>query len=494
MIISSNIRERLQTLPDCPGCYIMRDRRGDIIYVGKAISLRKRVRSYFHRAALRRTDPKLRGLVRSVADIEIITARNEAEALLTEGRLIKEYKPRYNVSFRDDKRFPLIRADFRRKFPRFELCRIRRNDGFDYFGPYVSSAGARAAIDFIEKRFGLRKCKSDIPGPEDHKHCMADIIRRCSAPCLGQVDGPTYMHGAEEARAFLRGERPGLMKDIENEMKAASEKLDFERAAALRDTYLRLKEITSQKARVLGVPEMARASAAQGTRDLGNILGIGYPRVIFAFDISNISGTFAVAGMVCSVDGMPQRNRYRRFRIRTVVAPDDPAMIGEVAKRAMSPDSSSRTIVPDLLLVDGGITQVRAAEAALKSLGLQVAVAGLAKKFEEIYFRDLRPFRIEPGSSALKVLQRLRDEAHRFALDYHRRLRGKSIGQSVLDDIPGIGPRKKEILLRRFGSVRRLRRESLESIASVPGIGHSLARLVLEKTASDGSLADAGAG
>lgn len=486
MRIDPKVIEKARAMPDEPGCYLMRDRRGCIIYVGKAASLRKRVGSYFRQSSWRRADPKLRGLVRSVADIGFITARNEAEALLTEGRLIKEFKPRYNVSFRDDKRFPLIRVDTTRPYPRFELCRIRKSDGFEYFGPYVSGVGARAALDFIGKRFGIRKCRPDEPGPEDHKHCLDDIVRNCSAPCIGAVGRDEYAERVAGACAFLRGERPELLKEIRAEMEAASAALDFERAASLRDTYLELRELTSRRARVLGTPEIARETAMAGIRELASILGLGgVPRMIAAFDISNISGTFAVASMVCAADGLPRRNRYRRFRIRTVAAADDPAMMGEVVERAVASFAKSPGSMPDLLLVDGGAGQVRAAEAALEKIGAAVPVAGLAKKFEEIYRAGRRPVRLPAGSQALVVLQRLRDEAHRFALDYHRRLRNRAIGESVLDDIPGIGPRKKELLLRRFGSVRRLAAASKESIASVPGIGDSLAGLVLRETSGN---------
>ena len=247
MKIPERVKRKLDDLPDRPGCYMMRDRRGRIVYVGKAASLRKRVRSYFRDATFRNAPPKLRGLIRSVADIDIIVVRTEAEALLTEGRLIKDYKPRYNVSFRDDKRFLLLRADPDVPFPRLKLCRIRRKDPARYFGPYASSAAARATLDFAEKQFGLRKCTPRIPDRDTYRHCMNDIIRHCSAPCIGTVDETGYHERFEEACAFLRGERPTILQELRDAMGAAAAALDFERAAALRDTWLALCAVNGSR-------------------------------------------------------------------------------------------------------------------------------------------------------------------------------------------------------------------------------------------------------
>ena len=208
MQISDTLQTKLRALPDAPGCYLFRDRRGRIIYVGKAVSLRKRVQSYFREASLRRGSPKLRGLVRSVDDLEVVVVRNEAEAVLTEGQLIKDYRPRYNVSFRDDKRFLLLRIDLREPYPVIRLCRIQREDEAQYFGPYASSAAARAAVDFVEKRYGLRKCAPREPDAQTYQHCLNDVIRFCSAPCVGKVTREAYHARVAEACAFLRGRRP----------------------------------------------------------------------------------------------------------------------------------------------------------------------------------------------------------------------------------------------------------------------------------------------
>jgi excinuclease ABC subunit C len=478
---SDRVKTKLRELPDKPGCYLMRDKRGRIVYVGKAGSLRKRVQSYFRESALRHGSPKLRGLVRSVEDIDLVVTRTEAEAVLTESRLIKEYRPRYNVSFRDDKRFLLLRADLGQPFPRLRLCRLTRDEGAEYFGPFPSSAATRATLDFIEKRYGLRKCAPRVPDAEAHTHCINDIVRFCAAPCIGKVTPEAYRARVMEACAFLRGERPKVLQEVRENMRAAAEKLDFERAAALRDTLHALNQVVRARGHIASPPELKRQAAARGVEDLQRLLNLpAPPAVIEAYDISNISGTYAVAGMVCAVDGIPNRTLYRRFRIKSVTGSDDPAMMGEVIRRRYTERRDSGAALPGLVLVDGGPTQLGAARAELARLGLaSVPTAGLAKRFEWVYVHPAHPpLELERNAPALQVLQRLRDEAHRFALDYHRRLRRRRIRESVLDDIPGIGPNRKRELLKHLGSLKRIEQASEEQIAAVPGIGPRTARLI----------------
>jgi excinuclease ABC subunit C len=481
--IPEAVREKLRGLPDKPGCYLMRDRRGKIVYVGKAVSLRKRVQSYFRDATLRRASPKLRGLIRSVADLDIIVVRNEAEAVLTEGRLIKEYRPYYNVSFRDDKRFLLLRADPDEPWPRFDLCRLRRDDRCLYFGPYASAAAARVTLDFIEKRFGLRKCTPRLPDNETYRHCINDIVRYCSAPCTGNISRAGYHERFEEACAFLRGQRLEYLDEVRGRMEEASRHLRFEEATALRDLLFHLHDTIRQHARVAATPEMRRDAALRGIEELQTVLALpSVPTLIEGFDVSTISGTHAVAAMVSAVDGLPRRNRYRRFRIRDVAQSDDPAMMAEAIRRRYARLLAEGGDLPGLVLVDGGITQLRAARHELDRLGLaQVPAAGLAKRYEEIYRPDAeQPLRLPRDSEALRVLQRLRDESHRFALTYHRRLRGRRIRESVLDEIPGIGPRRKQQLLAYFGSVRKLAAAGAGEIEQVPGVGPELASAIRE--------------
>lgn len=494
MQIPDTIKKKLATLPDKPGVYFMRDRHLKIIYVGKAVSLRNRVRSYFRQATLRTAPPKLRGLIRSIADLDYIVLRNEAEATLTEGRLIKEYRPRYNVLFRDDKRFLMLRVDLNEPFPRFTTCRIQKEDGATYFGPYANSSAAHAAREFLEKRFGLRVCRPRNPGPADHQHCLNDIIRFCSAPCIAKITPEAYRERVEEALAFLRGERPEWLKEIREQMQKEAEAQRFEKAAALRDTLFLLQEAVKRRIRGTKSLEIKREDARAGIEELQKVLNLSAPpTVIECFDISNISGTHAVASMVCSVEGIPQPNRYRLFRIKTVEGIDDPGMMAEAVRRRYDRLQREALALPDLVLVDGGITQLRAARAELDRLGLtDLPVVGLAKKFEEIYPQamaresDVRAFPIllPADAQALKVFKQIRDEAHRFALTYHRRLRLKRIRESMLDEVPGIGSKRKEQVLTHFGSIARLRRASIEQIAEVPGIGPSMATLIKEATAS----------
>ena len=495
--LSDKVRRKLPELPDKPGCYLMRDRRGRIIYVGKAASLRKRVQSYFRDGTWRKADPKLRGLIRSVDDLDIMVLRNEAEALLTEGQLIKDFKPRYNVDFRDDKRFLMLRIDTRDPWPMFRAVRIRRDDGAVYFGPYVSSVATRAAMTFVEKRFGLRRCRPRIPGPDDHRHCINDIVRFCSAPCVGRITAADYRARVDEACAFLHGDRPALLKDVHAAMILAAEGRRFEEAAALRDTWLMLKAVVNQRARVTLPPKMKADDARMGVAELQRAMGLRHsPRVIECYDISNISGTHSVASMVCAVDGLPQPARYRHFRIKTVHQSDDPAMMAEVIRRRFERLRREAGPLPDLLLVDGGAPQLNAARRELIELSLDgIPVAGLAKRLEEVYMAGRPvPLRLPADSKALHVLQRTRDEAHRFALTYHRRLRAKRIRESVIDDIPGIGRARKQALLEHFGSVRRLSRASETDIARIPGVGRAMARVLMDGLRSTGPVTTADAG
>ncbi len=496
MIMPDKVKRKLQQLPDQPGVYFMRDQHGKIIYVGKAASLRKRVRSYFRQGTLRSAEPKLRGLIRSIADFDVLVLGSDAEATITEGRLIKEYRPRYNVLFRDDKRFILLRLDPNEPFPRFTTCRIRKDDGALYFGPYAQSAAAYVAKEFLEKKFGLRVCRPREPGPPEYKHCMNDIIRFCSAPCIGKISPPAYRERVREAIAFMNGERPELLKEIRAAMEAAAESQDFEQAAALRDTLFFLQEAVKRRIRGEKSLALKAEEATSGVLELQEALRLPKPpRVIETYDISNISGTFAVGSMVCAVDGLPQRNRYRLFRIKTIEGSDDPAMMAEVIRRRYARVIEEKGDLPDLIIVDGGITQLRAARRELDGLSLQdVPAIGLAKRFEEIYpmamayestkqdgYRvQTNPIRLSEDSHALKICKQIRDEAHRFALTYHRRLRMKRLRESILDEVPGIGEKRKLQVLNHFGSLARLRRASQAEIETIPGVGPTMARHIRE--------------
>ena len=478
---SELIRQRLKEVPPRPGCYLMRDRRGVIIYVGKAKNLRRRVSSYFRPGA--RHSPKVRSMVETVYDFEFMTVRNEAESLLTEASLIKRHKPRFNILMRDDKRYLALRADPSAPWPRFACCRIVRDDGARYFGPFPSAPVVRAAKDFVEKHWGIRECDAIEPDAECHRHCLADVIRTCSAPCLGRISREEYAARFEEACEFLEGKRPAALGEVEDRMRAAADAGDFEEAARLRDTVFALREMTKAHF-VRKAPELRREDAARGLAELAEAVGLPEPpRIIECVDISNLFGTDSVASLVVARDGMPDGRLYRHFRIRTVVGADDPRSMAEVVRRRYGPDSSLTATSPraDLFVCDGGITQLRAARAAFAEIGVtDIPTIGLAERQEEVVFDDGRANLLLPrDSQALFVLTRLRDEAHRFAITYHRNLRERHIRESVLDEVPGIGAAKKTKLLRRFRSIYGIARAEAGDVASVAGVSSSVADAVL---------------
>lgn len=479
------LRERLKSVPNRPGCYLMRDRRGLIIYVGKAKNLRRRVLSYFRPSA--DLAPKVRSMVNTVADLEWMTVRNEAEALLTEASLIKKYKPQFNILMRDDKRYLALRADPDEPFPMFKTCRIVRDDGAVYAGPFPSAPVVRAAKDFVEKRWGLRGCSVLAPDEEAHRHCHADVIRFCSAPCLGRISVAAYRARFEEACAFLRGERPQVIAELVDEMKAAAAREDFRTAAGLRDTIAALKEMTKTHF-VRKSPEMHRSDAQTGLAELAAALGLAAPpRVIECVDISNLFGTHQVASLVVAIDGLPDRRYYRHFKIESLTGADDPQAMAEVIRRRYGPQSTLTGKSPraDLLICDGGVTQLRAVRATLAELGItDIPTVGLAERMEILVTDDARGDLMLPrDSQGLFVATRLRDEAHRFAITYHRNLRAKAIRESALDSVPGIGPAKKTALLKTFHSIRGIARATEEEIATAAGIGPALAAAV--KKAAD---------
>ena len=480
------LRERLKSLPCRPGCYLMRDRRGEIIYVGKAKNLRRRVQSYFRPHA--RLAPKVRSMVELVHDFEFMTVKNEAESLLTEASLIKRHKPHFNILMRDDKRYLALKADAASPWPRFACCRIVRDDGARYFGPFPSAPVVRAAKDFVERRWGIRSCSCLEPDEAAHRHCLANVIRSCSAPCLGSVTRDEYRRRFDEACEFLDGKRPAEIAALEEEMRARAEAGDYESAARLRDTVSALREMTKAHF-VRRTPEMRREAAARGLEELAAAIGLKKPpRIIECADISNLFGEYNVASLVVARDGLPDGRYYRHFRIRSFKGADDPRAMAEVVRRRYGPDSTLLATSPraDLFVCDGGITQLRAARAVFAELGItDIPSIGLAERQEEIVLDDGRESILLPrDSEALFVLTRLRDEAHRFAITYHRSLRERAIRESALDEVPGIGAAKKAKLLKRFGSVRGIARASADEVAACAGVGRSVAEAVLAAAGS----------
>ncbi len=535
MAVSEHIRTKLAQVPHRPGVYLMKDRLGTVIYVGKARDLRRRVSQYFQPSRRRGWDLKFRALVEAICDFDWHVVRSDPEAVLLEGRLIKEFRPRYNISFRDDKRFLLLKVNLHDPLPRFTLTRLQNEPGARYFGPFASSGALRRTLSLVRQRFNLRGCRALTPTEADYKHCLYAHLRVCTAPCIGNVTPEQYRLQVEAACDFLAGRCEEMAAELEAQMRQAAAALDFEKAAQLRDLLQDLRRTTQSTGKFARVPyslPVALDPEAE-VRALAAVLGLPQPPDrIEGFDISNISGTLKVASLVSFWRGRPDRAAYRRFKIQTVAGQDDFACMAEAVHRRYArllgemavhpgmaapappeagepspPDlqrlvddvgarhrgeaprrdtdaaalpaarPSTRPRLPDLVLVDGGKGQVNAARAELDRLGLQaVPVIGLAKEFEEIHRPGAEPpLRLGTDHPALKLLQRIRDESHRVANSFNARLRLRKISESLLDEFPGIGEARKAALLKRFGSVQRLRRATIEDLAAVPGFGEATA-------------------
>ncbi len=475
------IRKKLAEMPHKPGVYLMKDRFGTVIYVGKARDLRKRVTTYFHPSRRMGWDLKFNALVEAVHDLDTYTVRSEPEALLLEGKLIKEYHPRYNISFRDDKRFLLIKVNLNDPIPRFMLARLQQDDGARYFGPFAHSSSARHTLTLARRKFNLRGCRSLTPGEDDYKHCLYGHLKYCTAPCIGNISREDYKQQVVAACEFLAGQTGEMEQELEGQMNKAAAAEDFEKAAQYRDALNDLRRTTQKTKKFPRVPyNLPVAIDPQGdVAELTRALNLpANPARIEGFDISNISATFAVASLVSFRDGRPDRSNYRRFRMKTVTGQDDFACMAETVRRRYSRVLAEKaenedTALPDLIVIDGGKGQLNAALAELTKLGLErIPIIGLAKEFEEIYRPgESEPLRLSHDSGALKLLQRVRDESHRFANTYNAQLRLKKISESILDEFPGIGERRKAALLKKFGSVQRLRAATVEELAAVPGFG-----------------------
>ena len=509
----SNFIARLREVPHQPGVYLMKDRLGSIIYVGKARDLKRRMSSYFMASQKTRSNVKTRALIDSIHDFEFHTVRNEEESLLLEGKLIKDYRPRYNIAFRDDKRFFLVKIRLADPWPRFVTTRMKKDDGSRYFGPFPHSGALRNTLEWLNRSFGLRVCRPVSPGEIDYRHCNADIIRNCSAPCSGRIDREAYLEKVEDACRVLEGRgKREVFDSLRAEMTLAAEKLDFEKAANLRDVLQNLEKTlspTRQFSRGRGVQTTVKPT--EDLAELGEELHLaGPPRVMECFDISNVSSNHIVASMVRFTDGKPDNQNYRRYRIRTVEGQDDFASMAEVIRRrysrillenaAAAPDANdsqeelveiqrrlaregrAKIILPDLVIVDGGKGQLGMAVRELAALGLHdLPVIGLAKQREEVFIPGRsEPILIPHDRGALKLLQRIRDEAHRFANGYNALLYRRRMKESLLDDCPGISPNKKQLLLKKFGSVARLKKATVDEIAALPGISVKSAEALLE--------------
>ena len=599
----------LAKLPDKPGVYLMKDARGDVVYVGKAQSLRSRVRSYWQKQAPGGEIHRIRSVIDRVVDVEVTQTDSVSEALLLEANLIKRYRPRFNVRLKDDKSYPYIKVTLGDEFPRVERTRKLVNDGSRYFGPYASASSVDESMNLVRRLFPFRTCTIDIKDGVRalQRPCLLYHIKRCQGPCITAIGAVDYRADIEQVELFLEGRQETLVKALEVDMSAAAERTDYERAAVLRDKIRAIERtMESQKmaafakteldmlgmarqdnqaaiqlfvirdgkmigrdvflldaareatddevltsfieqyyARAGSIPrevylplaiadtsvvetflaerrsgpvhlhvpqrgekrellalatrnagetlarEQARWLADHGKtlaalEELAEALGLpGPPLRIECYDISNFQGSESVGSMVVFEDGKPRSGEYRRFRIKTVQGANDFASHQEVLRRRFRSvrageegvEEARRWAMPDLVIVDGGKGQVSAAKEVLDELGLHdLPLAGLAKEREELFLPDRTdPILLPATSPALYLVQRLRDEAHRFAITYHRDLRARRAVRSAFDDLPGVGPKRKRELLKVFGSIKRVRDAPVEQIAAVPGIGPALA-------------------
>ena len=587
------IEEELKKLPNKPGVYIMHDKDDNIIYVGKAISLKKRVTQYFRK---NNKTARIERMVSLIDHFEYIVTDNEAEALILECNLIKKNSPKFNVLLKDDKTYPYIKVDVKSDFPNVIITRKILNDGAKYFGPYANSGAAKEMVDFIKQKFQIRQCKNF---KSNTRACLNYHIKRCLAPCMGYVSKEDYRKQIDQILMLLEGKTEPIIKQIEKEIAQASEKMEYEKAAMLRDKkiaienvsekqkvsnisennidvlgmaknellccieiffvrgskmigrehyffnnvnemeeneimtdfvkqyYLQKQELpnrimlkqeiedkqtieqiltqkagrkvelkTPQKGEKLRFVEMAEKNSKitleNKLKEKNNILQElketlqleALPRKIEMYDISNISGEFMVAGMCVAQDGVIKRNLSRRFKIKTVLSQDDPKCMEEVVTRRLkhsieNPEGGFGKL-PDVILADGGITQIRAIRRAIDSYQLSISIFGLVKNDKHKTRALINEQRKEiPISENIKnFVTNFQEEVHKTAIEYHRKLRDRQITKSELDEIPGIGEKKKQKLLQKFKTINEIKKATVEELTEVKGITKPLAKKI----------------
>ncbi|MBO94437.1 MAG: excinuclease ABC subunit C [Opitutales bacterium] len=476
----SDLLRKARALPHAPGVYLMKDRFGQVIYVGKAKDLRKRVATYFQPSRrFAASQPKIAAMVAMIRNLDHLPVRSEAEALLLEGKLIKEHKPKYNTDFVDDKQFLRVRVDLQNELPRFRLTRNRRNDGGRYFGPFAHAGMLRSTLLEMRKRFGILLAEARPRKLPDGRYRLYDDARAEIFVGHNETTPEEYRERVEQACEFLDGKAREWLRELEEEMVACAERREFEWAAELRDLTAALRETISPTRKfsrdALKAPEDS-GEALEGLRTALEL--VAPPRIIECFDVSHVSGTFVVGSMVRFRDGLPDKANYRRYKIRSFVGNDDFRAMEEVVGRRYRRLSKEGHSLPDLVVVDGGKGQVGFALRAFLASSIEPPpLIGLAKKEERIEFPDDRkPVVLSRRDPALRLLQRLRDESHRFANHFNAEWRSRKIRESALDDFPGLGPVRKGLLLSHFGTYRKLQKASEEELLTVKGIGPVLSK------------------
>ena len=429
---NSRAAEKVRSFPHAPGVYLMKDGVGRVIYVGKAKDLRSRAGSYFLKAAAQ--EQRTARLVREIRDIEYLEAESEVDALLVEARLIKDIQPKYNQDLKDDKSFPYLEIHTREDFPRVEITREPKPRGTKLFGPFAAAAGLRGATAVLQKIFKFRNCTLEIREDDERwrwfRPCLLASINQCSAPCNLRITKEEYRKDIRRLQKFLSGGKKSLLKEMRREMEAAAAERRYEEAARLRDEVGLLETLDQRGELDTHVqPEVFPIDPKKGLAGLQKVLQLAdTPRTIEGVDVAHLGGTETVAGLVQFIDGLPFKPGYKRFKIRTVEGVDDFAGIHEVVARRFQRLSDDGAAFPDVLLIDGGRGQLNAALAAFSTLKISPpTVISLAKREEEVFVMNRRePLRLSRHSYALRLLQYVRDEAHRFSQHYHHILRRRS--------------------------------------------------------------------
>ena len=465
--------------PDRPGVYLMRDENGEIIYVGKAKSLRKRVSSYFRHT---HASPRLNKLVETIRDISTMRTETEIEALILENRLIKLYQPFFNVDLKMNERYAYIKITAE-KHPRIIVTRVKMDDGAVYIGPYVRVSEVRALLRLVERYLPLRSCGGAEAKPQNGRPCMKYSLGRCLAPCCGLCTENEYRDRVADVALLLQGHGAELVERLRKRMDKAARELKFEEAAHLRDTIRAIWRVSRQQNTIPEIPSgkdnfWEVLNSMQKTFHLPVL-----PWRIDGFDISHSAGNFTVGVAVVFEQGYPNPSLYRKFNIRTVEGIDDFRSMKETLTRRYKRCLEGQEPLPQLILIDGGPVQLEFAMQALNELGIHnIPIISLAKEFEEVYMPNQKePVRLDHTDPVLRLLQHVRDESHRFAITSHRTRRGKSFTRSKIEEVPGIGRAKAAMLITKFGSVRAIKDLPPEELAAAPGIGPALAKRILAK-------------
>ena len=434
---TETIRERIKSFPTGPGLYFMKDSADKVLYIGKANNLRSRAASYFQPGSdlIASRGPKITEMVNRVASVDFLETPNEVEAVLTEARLIKDIRPPYNTDLVDNKTFPYLEITTSDDFPGVYITRKPRAHGSRLFGPFAGARDLRNVLVVLQKIFKFRTCKLNIKDDDRRRKffrpCLLYSIKQCTAPCGAKIERRQYKKIITDLLRFLRSKRSTILRQLNRQMAEASEALEYERAAIFRDRIRLIERLDRRGSPDEHVqPEVFAADPTEALVQLRELLGTTEPvRIVEGIDVANISGAEAVGSLVKFIDGRPFRSGYRRFKIKTVKGIDDYAMIAEVVRRRYKYALRGEELWPDLVLIDGGLGHLRAAEKAFKEMEAPpVRIASIAKKEEDIYLQGTsEPLKLPARSPARKLLQYVRDEAHRFAQHYHHILRGKKM-------------------------------------------------------------------